>query len=113
MKDLRIRKGHSLEYEHPDFDIVECGQENVFIIGFGGRSGKVCTDKSEYANMKKGGGGTYIYAPSEQIIENLKACEPELWKIGEQYSRMKHVYQHDVIRVYESKFGRRCLLTDQ
>ena len=113
VKNLRIRNRCDLVYEHPDFDIVDPGKENVFVIGFGGRSGKVCTDKSEYAKMKDdGNGGTYIYAPSEEIVENLKSIEPDLIEVGEQFARMKHCYQHDVISVYESKFGRRCLLTE-
>jgi hypothetical protein len=111
MKDIRIRKKDPIENNHPDFDIVPPGEENVFIVGFGGRSGKVCTDKSEYASMKDGG-GIYIHAPTEEIIENLKSIEPDLIYVGEQYARMKHCYRHDVIRVYENKFGRRCLLTE-
>jgi len=114
LKNLRIKRKSDLEYHHPDFDIVNPGEENVFIVGFGGRSGKVCTDKSEYTKMKDdGNGGTYIYAPSKEIVEKLKSIEDDLIEIGEQYARMKHCYQHDVIRVYESKFGRRCLLTDE
>ena len=113
MKNLRVKRKSPLEYHHPDFDIVSPGNENVFVVGFGGRSGKVFTDKSEYIKMKDdGNAGTYIYASSKEIIEKLKSIEPDLMQIGEQYARMKHCYQHDVVRVYESKFGRRCLLTN-
>ena len=111
MKNLRVYSKDVIINDHPDFDIVPPGQENVFVVGFGGRSGKVFTDKADYANMKEGG-GVYILAPNEEIIENLKSIEPDLYSLAESYARMKHCYRHDVIRVYSKKFGRRSLITD-
>lgn len=105
MKNLRILKKEPIITSHPDFEIVSPGEENVFVVGFGGRSGKVYTDKNDYANMKPGG-GVYIHAPSDEIIENLKSIEADLFSLAERFARMKHCYLHDVIRVYESKFGR-------
>ena len=110
MKNLRVYSKESIINHHPDFEIVNPGQENVFVVGFGGRSGRVFTDKKDYANMKEGG-GVYILAPNEEIVENLKSIENDLYTTAESYARMKHCYLHDVIRLYSEKYGRKNLLT--
>jgi len=106
MMNLRIRAKDIIINDHPDFEIVSPGNENVFVVGFGGRSGKVFTDKKDYDHMKDGG-GVYILAPNEEIVENLKSIEPELYALAESYARMKHCYRHDVIRVYTERYGRK------
>lgn len=96
---------------HPDFEIVEPGEENVLVVGFGGRAGRVLTDKKEYSRMKPGCAGVYIRA-TEEILERIQQMEPELLSVSNRYSRMKHCYQVDVIGVYDKKYGRPNLLMD-
>ena len=110
MNNLRILSKDVIINDHPDFEIVPPGKENVFVVGFGGRSGKVFTDKNDYANMKDGG-GVYILAPNGEIVENLKSIESDLYALAESYARMKHCYRHDVIRLYTKKYGRKDLLS--
>jgi hypothetical protein len=110
VKNLRIFRKDPIINHHPDFEIVDPGRENVFIVGFGGRSGRVFTDKADYASMKEGG-GVYILAPNEQIIENIKSLEKDLYALAEGYARMKHCYTHDVVRIYTKKYGRKGLFS--
>jgi len=110
MKNLRhTSKEWNGIQTHPDFDIVEPGEENALVVGFGGRAGRVLTDKNDYSGMKPGHAGVYILA-TDEVLEKIKQMEPELLSIANRFARMKHCYQSDVIGVYDKKYGRPDML---
>ena len=112
MKNLRrTSKEWNGILSHPDFDIVEAGEENVLVVGFGGRAGRVFTNREDYSSMKEGGAGVYILA-SDEVRKKIEDMEPELLEVANRFARMKHCYQSDVIGVYDKKYGRPDILLE-
>ena len=107
----RTSKEWSGILSHPDFDIVEAGEENGLLVGFGGRAGRVFTNREDYSSMKEGGAGVYILA-SDEVRKKIEDMEPELLEVANRFARMKHCYQSDVIGVYDKKYGRPDILLE-
>ena len=108
MINLRIKEKEAKLKTHPDFEFVPRGQENVMIVTWGGKSGTVYTEPSEYAKYEDY--HMFIQA-SPQVVENLKSIEPDLLLSAETYARARNCYRADVVRIYTEKFGREDLLS--
>ena len=92
---------------HPDFEFVSRGQESAMIVTWGGKSGTVYTDPSEYAKYED----YHIFIKaSPQVVKNLKSIEPELIRGANEYARARNCYRADVVRVYSSKYGNSGIL---
>ena len=105
MRNLREKKSalHK-NLIHPDFEFVEPGEENLFIVRMGGRSGKVLTDKKEYEHYIVANHHC-IYA-SEEVIKNFIKLEPELIRISsEEYSRTRNMVTGRLIQAYINQYG--------
>ena len=104
MKNLRIEKALQKPMTHPDFEFVDPGEENLFIVRMGGGSGKVMTDKKDYQHYIVANHHC-IYA-SEKVIKNFINLEEELIRISrEEYSRTRNMVTGRLIRAYVSAYG--------
>ena len=107
MINLRIKTKKKNLKTHPDFDFVSRGQENVMIVTWGGKSGTVYTDPSEYEKYEDY--HMFIQA-SPQVVQNLKSIEPDLLLLADVYARARNCKEADVVRIYTEKYGRKDLL---
>jgi hypothetical protein len=104
MKNLRIEKSISKPMTHPDFDFVKPGEENLFIVAAGGRSGRVFTDYKHYRHYTVGM-HHYIRA-SQDVIDNFIKLESELLRIADsETTRVRGVPTGRLVRAYISAYG--------
>ena len=97
------REYSALKY-HPDFEIVEKGEENLFLVAAGGRSGTVLTDPDDYDHFVTG--HLYIKAKNDQVIQNFIDLQPELKAIANITSRIRNCGLPKVVDAYSRKYGR-------
>ena len=105
MKNQRrkAREYSALRY-HPDFEIVEKGEENMFLVIMGGRSGTVLTDPEDYDHFVEG--HLYIKAKNERVIQNFIDLQPELKEIANITSRIRNCGLPKVVDAYTRRYGR-------
>lgn len=108
MNNMRIKEKTKKVETHPDFEFVSRGHEDVMIVTWGGKSGTVYTEASEYAKYEDY--HMFIKA-SPQVVENLKSIEPDLLLSACTYARARNCYKADVVRIYTEKHGRNDLLS--
>ena len=89
---------------HPDFEVVVRGEEDIFIIADGHRSGTVFTDPEDYEHMIDG--HIFIRTKDEEVLQRLVSMEEDLKRIGDYYSRVRHCHLVDVIDAYTRRYGR-------
>ena len=80
MINLRIHsKGPPVPSSHPDFDFVKPGEENVFMVGLGCRSGIVFTQSSDYEHFSREAGlHRYIKCVDEETIKRFHQMQKNL-----------------------------------
>ena len=91
-------------YNHPDFDVVERGEENLFIISDGHRSGTIFTDPKDYDHLTDD--HLFIRTKNKDVLDRFLSIEEELKELGNYYSRVRHCHLVDVVHVYTRKYGR-------
>jgi hypothetical protein len=105
VKNLRFheRTYPNIKY-HPDFEIVRKGEENMFIVIIGGRSGTVLTDPDDYNHFVEG--HLYIRAESDRVIQNFIDLQPELKDIANVTSRIRNCGLTKIVDAYTRRYGR-------
>ena len=94
---------------HPDFEFVDPGKENLFIVRCGGRSGRVFTEYKHYRHYTVGM-HFYIRA-SQDVVEKFIKLESELLRIADsETTRVRGVPTGRLIRAYVSAYGNPELL---
>ena len=105
MKNLRLKEGTlGRNKGHPDFMRVQKGEENVFVVTAGQRSGDVHTELSKYDHYSDW--HIFIKAKDETVIQNLVSLETELHRIANVTSRIRHVGFRQIVDAYERSYGR-------
>ena len=104
MKNLRVKKALQKPMTHPDFEFVNPGEENLFIVRCGGRSGRVFTDYKHYRHYTVG--MHYYIRASEDVINNFIKLESELLRIADsETTRVRGVPTGRLVRAYISAYG--------
>ena len=112
MKNLRYtERTYPNIKDHPDFEVVKKGHENLFIVIAGGRSGTVLTDPAEYEHFFRG--HLYIKAESDTVIQNFIDLQTELKEIANVTSRIRNCGLPKVVDAYTRRYGRPSTLYDQ
>ena len=110
MKNIRRQsKGYRTLKTHPDFDVVTKGDENVFIVSQGARSGTVFTDPELYDHFTDA--HLFIRAKDDTVISNIQSLQPELQRRANVTARIRNCGLHQFIDAYENKYGRTTPLT--
>ena len=89
---------------HPDFEIVEKGEENMFVVIMGGRSGTILTDPADYDHFLEG--HLYVKAKDEGVIQNFLDLQAELKEIANVTSRIRNCGLPKVVDAYTRRYGR-------
>ena len=105
----KFEKVYGNEKSHPDFDIVTKGDENVFIVSQGARSGTVFTDPELYDHFTDA--HLFIRAKDDTVIRNIQSLQPELKRRANITARIRGCGLHQFIDAYENKYGRTTPLT--
>ena len=106
MKNLRFKeRTYPNIKHHPDFEIVEKGEENLFIVAFGWRSGTIMTDPAEYDHFVTDG-HLFIKTKNEDVIQNFLDLEVELNDIADITSRIRNCGLPKVVDAYTRRYGR-------
>ena len=109
MKNLRVKKALQKPMTHPDFEFVNPGEENLFIVRCGGRSGRVFTEYKHYRHYTVG--MHYYIRASEDVINNFIKLESELLRIADsETTRVRGVPTGRLVRAYVSAYGTPDLL---
>ena len=104
MKNLRVKKALQKPMTHPDFEFVNPGEENLFIVRCGGRSGRVFTEYKHYRHYTVG--MHYYIRASEDVINNFIKLESELLRIADsETTRVRGVPTGRLVRAYISAYG--------
>jgi len=105
VKNLRFKcRTYPNINHHPDFEIVEKGEENMFVVIVGGRSGTILTDPVDYEHFVEG--HLYIKAKDDQVIQNFLDLQPELKEIANVTSRIRNCGLPKVVDAYTRRYGR-------
>jgi len=111
MKNMRrSEKEYYHIKDHPDFRIVEKGEEDVFIVAIGARSGTVMTDPMDYDHFTPEH-HIFLKANDQQVIQNLLSLQEELQEIANVTARVRGCGLYRIIDTYTNKYGRRNRLT--
>ena len=89
---------------HPDFEIVEKGEENMFIVVVGWRSGTILTDPADYDHFLKK--HLYVKAKDDQVIQNFLDLQSELKEIANVSTRVRVCSLPKVVDAYTRRYGR-------
>ena len=104
MKNLRVKKALQKPMTHPDFEFVNPGEENLFIVRCGGRSGRVFTEYKHYRHYTVG--MHYYIRASEDVINNFIKLESELLRIADsETTRVRGVPTGRLVLAYVSAYG--------
>jgi hypothetical protein len=104
MKNLRIKEKKEKVVTHPDFEVVPRGHEDVMIVTWGGKSGTVYTNPSDYEQYEDY--HIFLKAYGDKVIQRLKDLEPTLRDGANDFTRARNCYLADVVDAYVEAHGR-------
>ena len=105
MKNLRLQgRTWTRLRHHPDFEVVQKGKENLFIVTNGYRSGDVHTDISKYDHYADF--HLFIKAKDSVVIDKIVSLQEELREMSNVTSRVRSVTLCQIIDLYEKNYGR-------
>jgi len=105
VKNLRFKhRTYPNIKHHPDFEIVEKGEENMFVVIAGGRSGTILTDPEDYDHFLEG--HLYVRAKDDRVIQNFLDLQTELKEIANVTSRIRNCGLPKVVDAYTRRYGR-------
>ena len=107
MKNLRQKPRIRKVKSHPDFEFVEPGKENLFIVRMGD-AGRVYSDRKDYGHYTTvKGGHHFIYCHDEETIDRMKKIENLLMESGHSDSTIRNCHRSVVLRIYTETYPER------
>ena len=105
VKDLREQeRSYSRLSYHPDFDVVGRGEENLFIVSQGARSGTVLTNPEDYNHFTDA--HIFIRTRHDGVVQNFIDLQTELKEIANVTARVRGCGLAKVVDAYTRRYGR-------